>query len=328
MIKCKNCEEYKEQNEFRKNNLQCKTCLYNKNKCQHNKQKHLCLDCKGKSICEHNNRKYRCKECKGVGLCEHNKFKDYCKECKGRAFCEHDKQKNHCRECKGKSFCEHDKEKNQCRECSGKAYCEHNKRKHVCVVCFPKCACLDCKGVSVNKKSYYYPLCQACFCVKNPDHEKSTFYKLKEIYLRDELKVLFKDIDMIFDKPISGGCSLRKPDVLIDRLTHSIIIECDENQHSDYKCENKRIMQLFEDLGQRPIIVLRLNPDSYLSNNKEIVKGCFTPIKEPLKKRFYDINKREWNKRIKTLEKYIRYYIENIPSKEVTEIKLYYNYFS
>jgi hypothetical protein len=50
-------------------------------------------------------------------------------------------------------------------------------------------------------------LCQACFCNKYPDHEKSTLYKIKERYLRDELikRIPDADIKMIFDKAVEGA---------------------------------------------------------------------------------------------------------------------------
>lgn len=44
-------------------------------------------------------------------------------------------------------------------------------------------------------------------------------------------------------------CSKRRPDILIDLETHLIIIEVDENQHKGYSCENKRIMEISQDLG-------------------------------------------------------------------------------
>lgn len=46
-------------------------------------------------------------------------------------------------------------------------------------------------------------------------------------------------------------------------------IECDENQHKNYEkiCENRRSMEIFEDLNFKPIIFIRFNPDSYIENN-------------------------------------------------------------
>ena len=125
-----------------------------------------------------------------------------------------------------------------------------------------------------------------------------------------------------------GGCSKKRPDVLIDLLLYSIIIECDEEQHKNYECENKRTMQLFEDLGERPLILIRFNPDSYVENKKKI-KGCFTPltkIEDIHKKKFYDLNEEEWKRRVDILEEVIRGKIkEEIPEKEVEELKLFYD---
>lgn len=50
--------------------------------------------------------------------CEHDKRKDRCKDCKGSAICEHDRIKRQCKECKGSAICEHDRIKRECKECS------------------------------------------------------------------------------------------------------------------------------------------------------------------------------------------------------------------
>ena len=50
------------------------------------------------------------------------------------------------------------------------------------------------------------------------------------------------------------------------------IVEIDENQHIEYdcSCENKRIMELSQDVGHRPIIFIRFNPDDYLNYENKI----------------------------------------------------------
>jgi hypothetical protein len=273
----------------------------------------------------------QCKQCRyNKTKCDHNKTKRQCRDCGGSAFCEHDKRKDRCRKCKGTSICEHDKIRNSCKECNGSCFCEHNKKKNKCIICNPSCACQQCKIILVDKTTQYYPLCQACFCNAYPDHEKSTLYKIKERYLMDKLRVRFpdKDINMVFDKAVDGGCSKKRPDVLIDLLLYSIIIECDENQHKNYECENKRTMQLFEDLGNRPLILIRFNPDSYTENNQK-VDGCFKPltkIEDVHKKKFYELNKEEWKRRVDILEEVIKDKISfEVPQKEIEEIKLFYN---
>jgi hypothetical protein len=77
---------------------------------------------------------------------------------------------------------------------------------------------------------------------------------------------------VISDKIVKDGCSRRRPDLLLDLGYQIIIVEIDENQHTDYDCtcENKRVMQLSKDLDHRPIIFIRFNPDDYKINDKNI----------------------------------------------------------
>lgn len=296
--------------------------------CNHNKRKNNCRECKPSICCEHNVLKSNCKICNPDILCCHYIIKSKCKDCNPKICCEHNVLKFRCKVCKGNSICIHDKRKDSCREC-GNSYCQHDKRKDRCIECDPNKACPECKSILSDKRNLCYPLCQACFCNKYPDHEKSTLYKIKERYLRDELRERFpnKDINMIFDKAVNGGCSGRKPDVMIDLLTHTVIIECDEHQHRNYECENRRTMELYTDLGNRPLVMIRFNPDKYTHDNKQI-EGCFKPlinIEDIHKKKFYDINNKEWKRRVDILQEVIKEYIDVVPDKAITEIKLFYS---
>ena len=128
---------------------------------------------------------------------------------------------------------------------------------------------------------------------------------------------------MILYKTIDNGCSRRRPDGFIECLTHSIIIEIDEDQHVGYEtmCDNKRTMQLFEDLGARPVIFIRLNPDSYKLDGKTI-KGCFSRSKSGELK----LIKKELSTRFNTLQETVEAAMSNgVPDKELTHIKLYYS---
>jgi hypothetical protein len=111
----------------------------------------------------------------------------------------------------------------------------------------------------------------------------------------DDLKEYFPNIEIKNNKTIDGGCSKKRPDVMIDCLTHTIIIECDENQHQydNYSCENKRTMELFTDLGNRPMVMIRFNPDEYKIGTKK-VQSCF---------KGEAVNSYEWKKRINSLNK-------------------------
>jgi hypothetical protein len=119
-----------------------------------------------------------------------------------------------------------------------------------------------------------------------------------------------------------GGCSRRRPDAYLDLFTHVLIIECDENQHENYICENKRTMELFQDFNNRPIVFIRFNPDSYVVGIKKILssfkihKISGVPIIR---------NKKEWNNRLNTLKDVIHKYLGKIPEKEVTIENLFFD---
>ena len=149
--------------------------------------------------------------------------------------------------------------------------------------------------------------------------------QIKEKHVADFIKDKFQGEDIVFDKAINNGCSRRRPDIFIEKYTHSIIIEVDENQHHDYTCENKRMMELFQDLGSRPIVFIRFNPDEYINKNDESVKSCFKyhqTLGVPIVS-----DETLWNRRLDALENIITFHINNIPLKEVTIETLFYNEF-
>jgi hypothetical protein len=112
--------------------------------------------------------------------------------------------------------------------------------------------------------SKWNPYCFRCYCVLNPDAVIPRKYKLKEHHVVDKLKENFQEkFTMRFDKIVEGGCSRRRPDVAIDFGSHCLMIEIDENKHTNYSCEEKRMVELYEDVGFRKIVFLRFNPDRY-----------------------------------------------------------------
>lgn len=324
---CRECNgsNYCQHGNFTKRCKECRGSMI----CQHNKERGICKECNpggGGQICIHNIEKRGCKICRPDILCIHNKRKPNCDLCQGYSRCIHKKFKILCELCGGSQLCCHKKNKRRCLDCgNGEDLCTHGKYKILCNICdiiiHPEKWCELCKTVRVVKKSPYKPYCYMCYYVQNPD-TKMRKYKLKEHYMVEELKDKYNDIDILFDKRVDGGCSLKRPDVRIECYTHSVIIECDENRHIGYSCENKRIMEIFQDLGERPIVFLRFNPDSYKdSETGQLISGCFSTKKNinnyPLKK--------EWKKRIAHLISRIDYYLENIPEKEVTVEHLFYD---
>lgn len=132
--------------------------------------------------------------------------------------------------------------------------------------------CILCNLTRSNPK--YKGYCAPCCLFKYPDDPRVRNYKTKEQAIMSA--ILKKYPDMILDKAILGGCSRKRPDGLLDLGSHVIIIEVDENQHRGYdkSCDNKRIMMLSQDLAHRPIVFIRVNPDSFKCEGKR-VDGAF-----------------------------------------------------
>jgi hypothetical protein len=208
-------------------------------------------------------------------------------------------------------------------ECNGSQICKHKKRKIYCNICDPPLHphnwCSLCKYTYIEK-SKYKPYCFICYCVTYPDADIKRQYKLKEHHLRDELIKEFPNIKMIFDKQIDNSCSLRRPDVRIECYTHTIIIECDENKHLGYSCENKRVMEIFQDLGNRPIVFLRFNPDKYKDETGKVIEGCFKKTKSISN----SLQIEEWRRRMNVLKDRLEYYYKYIPEKEMITEQLFY----
>ena len=79
-------------------------------------------------------------------------------------------------------------------------------------------------------------------------------------------------------------------------------------------------MLLFKDLANRPIVIIRFNPDKYKTKDN-IIRGCF---------RFDEMNniscyEGEFKRRFDIVKETIDYHINNVPQKEVTIVKLFYD---
>jgi hypothetical protein len=172
---------------------------------------------------------------------------------------------------------------------------------------------------SGNKKFNGY--CSRCYCRLFPDDLRvRRNNKTKEGAVLSYARQCFPELNVVNDRRIEGGCSNRRPDIFIDLLTHVIIVEVDENAHILYDpiCENKRMMQLSEDIGHIPMVLIRFNPDAnscgpscwgYDGNGLSIVK----------KKRAI-----EWQDRLAALTAAIGFWKGTIPEKTVELIKLFY----
>ena len=335
-VKTKKCEHG-----IRKS--RCKQCG-GSSICEHGKQKSRCKECGGGSICEHGKLTFSCRECGGSVFCEHGKRKAECKQCGGSAICEHGKRKSICRECGGSGICEHGKLKAQCKQCGGSSICEHGKLKSTCKDCGGsaicehgkyKRYCRDCDGSALCKNTWcetsanrkYDNYCLRCFMYTFPDKPIVKNYKNKEASVSEYIKAKYSQFEWITDKKVQYGCSRRRPDLLLDMGYQVIIIEIDENQHTDYDCtcENKRTMELSQDVGHRPIVFIRFNPDDYMNGGNKIT-SCWGLTKQGIctvKK----TKKNEWEERLHALSSQVDYWIDenNKTDKTVEIVQMFYD---
>jgi hypothetical protein len=171
----------------------------------------------------------------------------------------------------------------------------------------------------VPKTYRFHPYCFNCYCVLHPEAQIPHRYRLKEQHMIDHLSERFPDCEMVFNRAVDDGCSARRPDVRIECGTHTVIAECDENQHRGYSCETKRMMELFEDCGARPIVFLRLNPDAY-TRDGVTYPSCFTPTAMGLA-----LDQTEWSRRMDKLVERVAHHTEVVPTKEVVVEELFFS---
>jgi hypothetical protein len=158
-----------------------------------------------------------------------------------------------------------------------------------------------------------------------PDKEVSRNYKTKERAVEEYVRAAFPDHDIIADRRVEGGCSGRRPDIFLDLGDQVVIVETDENQHESYdcSCENKRLMQIWLDVGSRPIVFIRFNPDEYYDETGKKVPSCWKHGKDGIM-RIRD--ERKWSARMEALKAQITYWIEHRTDKEGVEVvQLFYD---
>ncbi len=240
--------------------------------------------------------------------------------------CIHGKRPASCPVCDGSDLCHHGRFRCICRDCDGQRICVHKRRKTRCKMCGGSqlCKSVWCE-TRANPK--YERFCVPCF-VNNPEnHGKIEMrnYKTKETAVVDKLKSELPEYTWRIDKKVEGGCSKRRPDVLLDLGSHVLIIEIDENRHIHYECscENKRVMEISQDIGHRPLVIIRFNPDDYVSISGEIVKSCWRLTKLGVLQ-IVKGKMDEWNERIEILLCQVKYWIKNVPSKTVEMVELFY----
>lgn len=200
-------------------------------------------------------------------------------------------------------------------------YCVSHKTEEMVDVNHKTCHLCETR---VSNKAYR-GYCLRCFINTFPTEKVARNYKTKERNVVDCIKQVFPDLDWKEDRKVSCGCSKRRPDLFLDLATRVIVAEIDENQHTDYNsnCETKRMMEIYQDARERPIVFIRFNPDKYTNGNVKIT-SCWgidgngmTVVKK--------CKIKEWKDRTDTLNNQIQYCIDNPSDKMIDVVHLFYD---
>lgn len=137
------------------------------------------------------------------------------------------------------------------------------------------------------------------------------------------------------DKAVDGGCTRYRPDILIDFGSHIVIIEIDEFRHTNYVCEQKRMVDLYEDMGYRNTVFIRFNPDGYQEDGVRhptpfplLVcpsgKSSEALKRFPLENGEMAVDEEEMTDRMDELIQTILFYKDHVPDDPITYSYLFY----
>ena len=202
-------------------------------------------------------------------------------------------------------------------------YCADHKKVGMENVISKKCVTHLC---NTNVGNTYRGYCLRCFLYTFPDEPVSRNYKTKEKAVTDFILDAFPDNTWSVDRRVLDACSRRRPDMCLDLGFQVLVIEVDENQHTDYdcSCENKRLMEISKDIGHRNLVFLRFNPDTYVNQKNQRVASCWSTNGKGITQ--VSVKKRaEWASRLETLRNQVIYWTEHRTNKTVEVVQLFYD---
>ena len=200
-------------------------------------------------------------------------------------------------------------------------YCTAHKLN--CMVNINNKHCLTGCGTRVSNTKYK-GYCLRCFIHTFPEESVCRNYKTKYPDVVEYITNKFSGFSWIYNKRIYDGCSKRLPELFLDLGFQVMIVEIDENGHNTYDnmCENRRIMELSQDLGHRPIVLIRFNPDGYTDKNGKKIPSCWCINKQGVCAVRYN---KAWEERLRFLQNQIQYWIDNHTEKTIEHVPLYFD---
>lgn len=156
-------------------------------------------------------------------------------------------------------------------------------KKHVEIICkihgiFKKTPHNHLYGIGCNKCT----LCPSCQLWKTmgklcrycePALRSKLKYKTKEIDVVKFIRTNLPEYNFIHNRSAGKDCTETHlfPDIRLDCNYYHIIIEVDEFQHNQYKCDKSRMYNIIAKIGM-PCVFLRYNPDDKNSDKNFLLK--------------------------------------------------------
>lgn len=210
------------------------------------------------------------------------------------------------------------------------SHCINCKKSKMINIFTPKC--ISCKFIEASfqdpdtKKNKQY--CSSCLYFLSPNSRAAKIHRNKEFLVVDEIRKYILGIEIIHNRVIkieyesNEKPSGRRPDVLIKFEKYSLIVEIDEFQHKSYteECEIIRNNNLVSDLGYKPLVMIRFNPDKYKNEEGKTIISSVKNSKETI------VPAKGFDERIQTLIKEINFWINNPPEDLFIQKCLYYDH--
>lgn len=224
-----------------------------------------------------------------------------------------------------------------CRECNTAAtfgyentkerlYCSFHKKENMVDLVSQKCKNPGCTTQVYCHSNNDY--CYECYHTLFPDAPIVRNHNTKERNIAKHVERVFNHINKrwIFDTPIPGSRSRRRPDMFGDYGEYVIIVDVDERQHKYYDAddEDKRDQEIAEAIGNRPCIYIRFNPDTYLNSRFQRIKGCWKKNEDNVLEL---VNEPAWIRRLRVLLLTVFSFVL-VPPAESKNVDLFFDGFA
>ena len=147
--------------------------------------------------------------------------------------------------------------------------------------------------------------------------------RFKERLVLNYLTTEFSSVQWIWNQKV-GSSSLR-PDILCDLGDQIVIVEVDEFQHATYtrRLDKRRELELSQDAGNKPLVIIRFNPDGYTLDGTDI-KSCFG-TNEHGTMQIATGQANQWKERLTCLSYAVSHWMTMIPSEAIKVVRLFFD---